>query len=482
MNLSNREKLPYGLNWPGKSNAIESITVPANSTFILDTKNSLQPEKSANLAIEGDNLEAMKLLLPSFREKIKLIYIDPPYNTGNDFIYKDNFVESTSDYKKTSLKEKFDIEQAVNTFSDVRTTKKRSCSENIQKKEDVFQEIAQSQLLRGNELSGRFHSKWLNMIYPRLFLAKFFLTEDGVMLISIGDSEIGNLLLVCNEIFGEENVELMIWNKVGDGDAGAGRMKITRRFRKEHEFILCCYKNRDTVRFNKTLEMPNFKNKYRNADNDPRGAYKAGNISKVESKSNPDGKNFYEVISPKGRKIHRQWHFSKEEFDRLDNEKRIYWGKDGNAIPQLKIFLNEPRPMTPVSILLNKGSATTGNKELRRLFGKVVFENSKPIELMKYLIEISTEKDSVILDFFAGSFSTAHAVLGMNKQDGGSRKFIMIQVPEPCRSNSRAFHPEFQTVFDIGIARLKRVIENQSRKFPTNLPTPGFQLLRLKSI
>lgn len=349
-----------------------------------------------NFLIEGDNLASLHLLERTHKSRIDLIYIDPPYNTGNeDFIYNDKMIDNTDGYR---------------------------------------------------------HSKWLSFMNERLLIAKKLLTCNGVMFISIDDNEYASLKMLCNKIFGEHNIETMIWRKVGDGDAGAGKMKATNRYRIEHEYILVCYQNKDKTIFKRYKEKPDFKNSYKNLDNDPRGAYKVGNISKIEENSNPNGKNYYEVKSPTGKVFRRQWHFDYPTFMKLDADNRLYWGKNGNSVPGKKIFINEPREVVPSSVLLNMGSTTMGNKLIKELFGDVVFNNSKPIKLMEYLIDRISSNNFTILDFFAGSGTTGHAVMELNAKDNGNRKFII------CTNN------ENNICRGITYERIKKVVKKENYK------------------
>ena len=392
--MHNKTDLSCRLVWNGKEAAAEKADTPQEGRLSLCEEKSINPENTENIYIyiEGDNLAAMKLMLREYRGLIGAVYIDPPYNTGSGFVYSDPRLP---------------------------------------------------------------HCDWLNMIYPRLMLAKQLLAEDGVMFISIDDYEIDNLKLACSDIFGSENVEVMVWHKVGYGDAGAGKMKISRRFRCEHEYIVVCYKNAGKVSFCRVNELPNFKNSYGNPDNDPRGPYKTGNISKTEGKSNENGKNFYAVTSPDGEKTYRrQWHFDRRQFELLQGDNRIYWGKSGHAVPGIKIFLNEPRKVVPASIIKNAGSAASANKKLERLMGGRYFENPKPVELIEYLLSLIDSKELAVLDFFSGSATTAHAVMNQNAKDGGSRRFIMIQEPESCGENSEAYKNGFQNICEIGRRRI----------------------------
>ena len=322
-----------------------------------------------NFLIEGDNLAALKLLEKTHHGKIDLIYIDPPYNTGNkDFIYNDSYVDKT----------------------------------------DTFR-----------------HSKWLSFMKKRLEIARGLMSDKGVIFISIDDNEYATLKILCDSIFMEENVETMIWHKV---DNDSGRLKVTHRFRREHEYIIVAYKNKECTRFSKFLKQRNYKNKYTNPDNDPRGPYKQGIISDTEEKSAKGSENYYAVTTPSGKVYTRRWRFPKKEFEALDADSRIYYGKKGDSVPSLKVFINEPGLATPISILEELGTAKTAGLELREVFGREAeFLYPKPVSLIQHLIQISSNAGtSIILDFFAGSGTTGHAVMKLNAEDGGKRKFILV--------------------------------------------------------
>ena len=319
-----------------------------------------------NLIIKGNNLLALHSLKKQFTGKVKLIYIDPPYNTDSDsFVYNDNFS----------------------------------------------------------------HSTWLTFMRNRLGIAKELLKDDGVIFVQCDDNEQAYLKIIMDEIFGRDNNETLVWHKVGDD---SGRLKLTYRFRREHEYIHVGYTNKKNVFFNKFETERNYKNTYTNPDNDPRGEYKQGIISHTEEKSTENGKNFYTVTTPSGRKITRQWRFDEEEFKKLDEDNRIYYGKKGDSIPSQKVFINETKLATPISILQDFGTAKSAGIKLKELFsGDKMFDYPKPPELIIHLIAIaSTNKDDIILDFHAGSGTTAHAVLELNKEDSGNRKFIMIEQME----------------------------------------------------
>lgn len=399
-----KDRKRYGLVWENKIEKFDKESKDAlpilrdkgdKYTDIITDKN-----KDFNVLIEGDNYHSLSILSYTHKNKIDVIYIDPPYNTGSkDFIYNDHYVD----------------------------------------KEDRFR-----------------HSKWLSFMSKRLVLAKKLLSKNGVMFISIDDNEFANLKILVEDIFGQNKSDVIIWRKSGDGRDG--KMKNTTSFRKDHEYIIVAFKGKQIL--NKIKELPNFQNEYDNPDNDPRGPYKAGSISRTEDASRSDHDNYYTVFSPSGRKFTRQFDISKNDFDKLNSDvlinkqgekvSRIYWGKKGDAVPALKIFINEIREITPYSVFLSKGTTTEGKKELREIFNikdeeKDIFDNPKPSILVKTLIQLATNKESIVLDFFAGSGTTAQSVLSLNKDDIGARKFIL------CTNNENNLCEE------VTFERIKRV-------------------------
>jgi adenine-specific DNA-methyltransferase len=339
-----------------------------------------------NILILGDNYHSLSVLNYTHQGVIDLIYIDPPYNRGGDFWYNDRRIEKDDSYK---------------------------------------------------------HSLWLNFIEKRLNLAKKLLSENGTIVISIDDAEYSNLILLCGKIFNEEKIETMIWRKSGEGRDG--KMKNTSTFRKDHEYLIFIFNGES--RLNKLIEKPNFQNKYENLDNDPRGPFKAGSISRTEDASNPNHENFYTVVSPAGKKFTRQFDVPKEDFESLNADGRVYWGKNSDAVPALKIFIEEERNITPYSILLNKGTTTEGTKEVTEILGFDVSKmRPKPSILISMIIQLCTNKNSLVLDFFAGTGTTGHAVLSVNNKDRGNRKFII------CTNN------ENNICEDITYPRMKNVI------------------------
>lgn len=436
--LADGEK--YGLNWAGKSNAFRAIRTPSTGTLTPQMDESKDWESTENVFIEGDNLEVLKLLQKNYTQKIKMIYIDPPYNTGKDFVYKDNFTQGVADYYEQTGQTKGGIKMTANT-----------------------------------EKNGRYHSDWLTMMYPRLFLAKNLLKDDGVIFVSIDDNEVANLRLIMDEIFGEENVEEMIWRKSGIGRDG--KMKNTTTFRNDHEYILIAH--RSSKNLNKTFEKPNWENEYGNPDSDPRGNYKAGSISRKDEASNPSHKFYYTVISPSGKEFTRQFEVSKEDFLVLDKDKRIYWGKNNDAVPAIKIFADEKRAVTTSSLIDDRFCTTTiGSKEIEEILdveGLGEEARPKPVALIKKLSQIGSNPDDVIMDFFAGSGTTAHAVMDLNAEDGGSRKWICVQLPETVDEDSEAYKAGYKTIAEISRERIRRA----GRKIGEGKGDTGFKSYKL---
>lgn len=362
----------YGLNFEHHEEAVD-VLMRDHLPVLKPFKEIREKPKSGdyNFLLEGDNLHSLKLLQKTHRGRIDIIYIDPPYNTLNDdFVYGDKMMDE----------------------------------------EDGFR-----------------HSKWLSFMKERLEIARELLSEQGVIFISIDDNEQAQLKLLCDGVFGEPNIEAMIWNKIPDfSTAGHGKMKIINRFRTDHEYIMVCYKNKKNTLFDKPLEIPNWKTQYPNKDNDPRGPWCDGELSKSEAKSNPKGKNYYTILTPSGLTSYsRQWHCSLEEFKEYLADNRIWWGSNGENCPRLKKFQNVPAPTTPTSVIKNI-SQTDGNDDFYDVLEENAnFDNPKPVQLLKWLLRLIPKKDATVIDFFAGSGTTAQAVLELNAEDGGNRHFIL---------------------------------------------------------
>ena len=405
----------YSLTWNGKSKARQIAQEVSTGTLRPAKEESKNWDNTENIYIEGDNLEVLKLLQKSYHGKIKMIYIDPPYNTGKDFVYKDNEYQGLKIYKEiTGQTNKEGIKLTTNTDSD-----------------------------------GRYHSKWLSMMYPRLKLARNLLTDDGVIFISIDDNEQANLKKICDEIFGEENVEQMIWNKEAEGSSGT--LKVTQRFRKNHEYVLVLYKTKELTEFKKINEA------LAGRENELQTANLAVNVEKEDK----NHKNYYKIVNPSGDEFLRQWKWSKEEVDKLILENLIYWGSDGHKQPRLIIPTDERRTTYLLSIL-NYGGTTVGRKDFEEIMGtEIEFSYPKPLILLKKILATVTDKEKkhIILDFFSGSATTAHSVMQLNAEDGGTRKYIMVQLPELCDEDSEAYKAGYKNICEIGKERIRRAGE-----------------------
>src|SRR3990167_7463818 len=389
------------MDWPGKRDCLRLIQQPSFATLKPCREESVDFDATENLFIEGDNLEVLKLLQKSYYGQVKMIYIDPPYNTGKEFIYPDNFSESLDTYLR---------------YAGLKDSEGRTFSTNT-----------------ANE--GRFHTKWLNMMYPRLYLARNLLREDGVIFISIDDNEVENLRRICDEIFGEENfVATLIWQKVYSPKNSA------QYFSEDHDFIVVYARNSQAWRPELIPRSEEALDRYKNPDNDPRGEWKPSDLTA----RNYYGEGLYEIAGPAGKKFvptkGNYWRFSREKFLEMNADGRIWWGPDNDAFPAQKRFLSEVKDgVVPQTLLLYKlvGHTQEAKKELIEF---VEFENTenvlnsvKPTRLLRHLIRIGTKpsEDDIVVDFFSGSASTAHAILEQNREDSGNRKFVLVQLPEP---------------------------------------------------
>lgn len=438
----------YSFTWNGKSKARMLAQTPSTGTLRPCKEESVDWDTTQNLFIEGDNLEVLKLLQKSYHKKVKMIYIDPPYNTGKDFVYKDNFKDNIKNYK-----------------------------------EITGQVDGEGRNLSSNpETSGRYHTDWLNMMYPRLKLARNLLRDDGVIFISIDDGEISNLRKFCDEIFGEENfVNTIIWEK------RYSPQNAVKWFSESHDFILVYAKNKLNW-FPKLLERTEAMNaRYRNLDNDPRGVWKPADSTAQAGHGTKS--QFYEVTAPNGKKHSlpngRCWVYTKEVFDKLVADKRIWFGADGNNVPAIKRFLSEVKQGTACQTIWKYGEVghnQEGKKELNELFPEAaVFETPKPTRLLKRILQLSTDTDSIILDFFAGSATTAHASVQLNATDGGNRKVISIQIPEMTDEDSTARQSGFKTIAEISKERIRRAATKIKEENPDYDGDFGFKVFKLDS-
>ncbi|MDN5296123.1 MAG: adenine-specific DNA-methyltransferase [Bacteroidota bacterium] len=418
----NRER--YRLEWPGKREAIVTANLPTTKTLRPVREDSVDFDNTENLYIEGDNLEVLKLLQESYFGKIKMIYIDPPYNTGNDFVYKDNFATD----RETELFESGQIDEY------------------------------NRRMVANPETSGRYHSDWLSMMYPRLKLARNLLTDDGVIFISIDDNEVHNLRKICDEIFGESNfIAQVIWERA------FSPINLIKHFSPSHDYILCFAKDIGLAICNGIPRSNETNDRYDNPDNDPRGVWSSSDISVGPAVQ----ENIYPITTPSGRIVEppagRSWRLSRKAFRERLEDNRIWFGSDGNGVPRIKRFLSELRKtgITPMTIWKYEevGHSQEATQKLAKMFdGKKYFDYPKPVELIKRCISLytDTEPNDIILDFFSGSATTAHAVMQLNAEDGGNRKYIMVQLPELTDENSEAYKAGYKNICEIGKERIRR--------------------------
>lgn len=443
----------YGLGWKGKSDVFATIQEKTVQTLHPDRANSVDWDTTGNMFIEGDNLAALKILHKAYYGKVKMIYIDPPYNTGNDFIYNDDFKQTRRSYE---------TEAGIT---------------------DDEGNVVRDDGLRTNT-GGHKHSNWLNMMYPRLFLARNLLRQDGVIFVSIDDNEVHNLRLMMNEIFGEENfVAQIIWERA------YAPVNLKHHFSESHDYIVCFARNIDQLGRLSLKRNEEADARYKNPDNDPRGPYKADNFS--VGPANP--KNIYEIITPSGRRIlppsGRSWLFSQERTNELIADNRVWFGKEGNNAPAYKRFLSEVKDgVTPMTVwkYTDVGHSQDATKEVKDLFdGVAYFDYPKPAKLIKQLASLCTDGNDIILDFFSGSGTTAHAVTELNAEDGDNRRWICVQLPELTDEKSEAYKAGYRTIADIARERIRRagakIRADQADKL-ASLDTPldlGFRAYRV---
>lgn len=437
----------YQFTWPDKKKSILLANSPINATLRPCREESVDFDKTENLYIEGDNLDVLKLLRETYLGKIKMIYIDPPYNTGNDFVYEDDFAQSVDEYMANS-------------------GQYNNQGERMEKNLDS---------------NGRFHTDWLNMMYPRLKLAKDLLSDDGVIFISIDEHEIHNLKKVTNDVFGEQNfVGTIIWERAFAPKNDA------KFFSDSHDYIVVYSKNISSFKIGKLPRTEEANARYKNPDNDPRGVWTPDNLT-VKTYS---AANDYPITTPGGRIVtpaHGScWRVSETRFKELVKDNRIYFGEDGMNVPRLKRFLCDVQDgMTPTTIwkYQDVGHNQEGRQELKKLFDdKGYFDGPKPLRLLNRIFKIANMSDSdVILDFFSGSATTAHAVMQLNAEDGGNRKFIMVQLPELTDEKSEAYKAGYKNICEIGKERIRRAgakIKDENPLGTQELDT-GFRVLKL---
>ncbi|MCZ3600686.1 site-specific DNA-methyltransferase [Lactobacillus crispatus] len=438
----------YKFTWRGKRNAKRIADAPARTTtLIADKKSSKDWDATKNVYIEGDNLEVLKLMQKAYSEKVKVIYIDPPYNTGHDFVYKDKYHDPYDNY----LRETGQIDAEGNVI----TTNRES--------------------------NGRFHTDWLNMMYPRLKLARNLLMDDGVIFISIDDNEDANLKKICDEIFGENNfLAQVVWERA------YAPINLKKNFSESHDYILVYAKDASIVETRGIPRGDEADNRYSNPDNDPRGVWQSDNLSvgpAIES-------NIYPVTTPSGRVVEppagRSWSLSQKAFRERLKDNRIWFGSDGNGVPRMKRFLSELKKpgITPMTIWKYKevGHSQEATQQLQKLMcGKKYFDYPKPVKLIQRAVQLYSENDSIILDFFSGSATTAQSVIEQNAEDGGHRKFIMVQLPEKTSKKSVAYKDDYKTIPEIAEERIRRAGKQIQEKHSDIKLDTGFKVFKLES-
>lgn len=447
----------YAFTWPGKADAIRQSQTVSTATLrpCMEKSRGRDGEDgsfdSDNIYIEGDNLEVLKLLQRGYHGKVKMIYIDPPYNTGHDFVYHDSFSDSVENYKQQA---------GLTSQSNADT-------------------------------SGRYHSDWCSMMYPRLKLARELLSDDGVIFISIDDNEDCNLRVICNELFGEMNfLAQVVWERA------YSPINLMKHFSPSHDYVLCYAKNIDLAICNGIARSDEANNRYSNPDNDPRGVWKASDLSVGPAVE----ENIYEIKTPSGRLVKppagRSWSLSRTAFQERLQDNRIWFGPKGDSVPAMKRFLSELRKtgVTPMTIWkygeVDHSQAAT--QKLAKMFnGKKYFDYPKPVKLIERCLGLYTTPDCIVVDFFSGSGTTAHAIMNMNANDGSNRKYIMVQLPEPNNPVRDAFKDGYATLCDIGEERIRRAgnkikteLEESNRQLkldeePKELPDIGFRVFAL---
>ena len=412
----------YQFTWPDKKKSVLLANAPINKTLRPCREESVDFDTTENLYIEGDNLEVLKLLQETYLGKIKMIYIDPPYNTGNDFVYEDDFAQSADEYLANSG----------------------------QYDEDG------NRMVQNTESNGRFHTDWLNMICPRIRLAKDLLSDDGLIVISIDDNEYKNMRNICDEVLGECNfVACVVWQKIHSIKNDA------KYFSENHEYALIYAKSISKIRIHLLPRTDEMNSRYKNPDNDPRGPWQSGDLVASGERSN----GHFFVTSPKtGKQFDvpqgKHWVYSQDNLIRLVEDNQVWFGEDGNSFPRKKRFLSDVQDgRTPNTLWFAEevGHNQTATRELKALFDdEKCFDFPKPVAYIEQFVRVISDRDSVVLDFFSGSATTAHAVMQLNAEDGGHRKFIMVQLPEATDEKSEAYKAGYKTICEIGKERIRR--------------------------
>ena len=430
----------YQFTWPDKRKTVVLANAPIAKTLRFEKDKSVGRDgtpggtDSENIYIEGDNLDALKLLQETYLGKVKMIYIDPPYNTGNDFIYEDDFSQKAEDYADNSGQ----TDEEGN------------------------------RLVQNSESNGRFHTDWLNMLYPRLRIAKDLLTEDGVIFISIDDNEQENLKKICDEIFGSQNFVFQIAWRRTDNQPNIGKIARVK------EYILCFAKNISSLGLGKLPLTDKAKAEYRYQD-------EKGLFRRAILLDKTRGRYHYPVTTKSGNILNGPWMKTEEEFRALDSKGAIYWTSGGDEQPYGKIYLSESKGAIPNDFWgIGYGTNQRASLEVERLFEKRCFDFPKPVSLISALLTLGTEEDSIVIDFFSGSATTAQATMQVNAENRGNRKFILVQLPERCDSKSQAFKEGYKTICDIGEERIRRAGKKIKEETGADIDY-GFRCFRVDS-
>jgi adenine-specific DNA-methyltransferase len=413
----------YRLDWPGKREATVMANASVAKTLRPARDESVDFEATCNLFLEGDNLDILKLLQSSYLGKVKLIYIDPPYNTGSDFVYQDNFAQASDEYMKKSMQS----------------------------------DDAGRRLVANTDANGRFHSDWLSMMFARLKIARSLLTQDGAIFISIDDHEQANLKRMCDEIFGNDNfVNTIVWEK------RYSPQNAVKWFSESHDFILVYAKDKTSWQPRLLERTDEMNARFRNPDKDPRGVWKKADATAQAGHGTQS--QFYELTAPNGKKHvlpnGRCWVYTEKVFNKMVAENRIWFGANGTNVPAVKRFLSEVKQGTACQTIWKYkevGHNQEAKKEVNKLFPEAsVFETPKPVRLLKRILQLATDENSTVLDFFAGSATTAQAAMELNASDGGNRKVISVQIPEPTAPGSAARETGYSTIAEIAKERIRR--------------------------
>ena len=445
--IADTDEESFGFQWVGKQTAKRAAAEPTRQTLRPVVEDSKDWDNTENLYIEGDNLEVLKLLQRAYLGKVKMIYIDPPYNTGNDFVYDDDFAMSSKE-----------MDEAMGNLD-----------------EDG------NRLRKNLDTNPRYHSDWCSMMYSRLLVARTLLANDGVIFISIDDNEVHHLRKICDEVFGAGNfIGQVIWER------SFAPINLMKHFSPSHDYIICFAKNIELSECNGIPRSTEADARYSNPDDDPRGVWSSSDISvgpAIEA-------NVYPITTPSGRVVEppagRSWRLSSKAFEERLRQNRIWFGSDGNGVPRMKRFLSELRKtgVTPMTIWKHGdvGHSQGATQALAKMFDdKKYFDYPKPVDLIKRCISLYSSPDSLILDFFSGSATTAHAVMQLNAEDGGKRKYIMVQLPEQTPEKSEARNAGYNTICEIGKERIRRAGAKIQAEHPEATIDTGFRVLRLDS-